>query len=200
MAVMSPWRAAPPGAKNLMLLFEYARQFEEDRLQGPFPVHGMAEAPFRARRGTGVGADVSGGSVRIMSIHKSKGLEFRLSSSAILPAFQQAGSAEGCLFTRNWARPKFTDMERGVEYPRQKAGHIEKDREGKPFRGNAHTICRHDPRPREAHYHVRPEKRGRHGKKTSLPRPLTHSSAGAEEPAFPAHWLIIAALTTKRAQ
>ncbi|MGI5936033.1 MAG: UvrD-helicase domain-containing protein [Oscillospiraceae bacterium] len=107
------------GRENLMLLLEYARKFEENGYRGLFRfvawLRRLAEKGEEPR----VGAAKPGSAVRIMSIHKSKGLEF--------PVVFLSDTARR--FNKNDLRrrvlvhpelglgPKLTDADRGLEYP-----------------------------------------------------------------------------------
>ena len=103
---------------NLMLLLEYAGRFEENGYRGLFRFNQWMKRLIQ--RGDTPGTASAGGSaVRIMSIHKSKGLEFpvvflcdterRFNRSDIMGAV--------LIHTELGLGPKFTDTDRAVEWP-----------------------------------------------------------------------------------
>ncbi|MBR2880660.1 MAG: UvrD-helicase domain-containing protein, partial [Oscillospiraceae bacterium] len=102
---------------NLMTLFQMARSFEESGYRGLFRfvawLRRMAENDREPPR-SGDGDHVS-----IMSIHKSKGLEFPFVFLCDLGhGFnRQDEHAQVLLHSRLGLGPKVTDSERGIEYP-----------------------------------------------------------------------------------
>jgi ATP-dependent helicase/nuclease subunit A len=119
--LMALCSAMPDGEarrQNLMLLLEYARKYEATGYRG---VHRFTEWMRRlADRGEEPGAADSGeNGVRIMSIHKSKGLEF----PAVFLCdtgrqFNKQDSRDTVLVHPQLGLgPKVTDLERHVEYP-----------------------------------------------------------------------------------
>ena len=106
------------GATDLMLLSELAAKYEQDGYMGLFSFNRYLERLLERGEDPRSGS-VSGGAVTIMSIHKSKGLEFPVVFLA----------ATGKHFnTTDLTRPllihpqlglglKHTDVERGIEYP-----------------------------------------------------------------------------------
>lgn len=103
---------------NLMLLFDLAQQFEETGYRGlhRFVVWLRHQADERRE------PTVSGGNrraVRIMSIHKSKGLEFPIVFLADLSrAFNKMDTRSTVLVHPQLGLgPKRTDTQRGIEYP-----------------------------------------------------------------------------------
>lgn len=62
--------------ENLMLLFEHARRYEGNGYRGPFGFISLIRKMMERGKPIEVSAKVGSGKVRIMSIHKSKGLEF----------------------------------------------------------------------------------------------------------------------------
>ncbi len=104
--------------RNLMLLFDLARQFEETGYRG---LHRFV-VWLRHQAEEGREPAVSGGerrAVRIMSIHKSKGLEFPIVFLADLSrAFNKMDTRSTVLVHPQLGLgPKRTDTQRGIEYP-----------------------------------------------------------------------------------
>lgn len=104
--------------RNLMLLFDLAQQFEETGYRG---LHRFV-VWLRHQADEGREPTVSGGerrAVRIMSIHKSKGLEFPIVFLADLSrAFNKMDTRSTVLVHPQLGLgPKRTDTERGIEYP-----------------------------------------------------------------------------------
>ncbi|MGN1001236.1 MAG: helicase-exonuclease AddAB subunit AddA [Oscillospiraceae bacterium] len=103
--------------QNLLRLFEYARSFEASGYRGVFRftayLRRLAEKGLEPETGTDAGA------VKIMSIHKSKGLEFPFVFLCDLAhRFNKSDSkANVLLHTELGLGPKRTDRDRGVEYP-----------------------------------------------------------------------------------
>ncbi|MDO4270942.1 MAG: helicase-exonuclease AddAB subunit AddA [Eubacteriales bacterium] len=114
--------ALPNGAQrqaNLLTFFERARAFEGQGFRGLFAFVRL----LRGMRETGedfqtVGAASSGGAVRIMSIHKSKGLEFPVVIvSDCAKQFNEADLREPVLVHKELGfGSKCRDRERGVQY------------------------------------------------------------------------------------
>ena len=117
---------------NLMRLFELARSFEESGYRGLFRFSAWL------RRMADRGQEPPGGSegdfVSIMSIHKSKGLEFPFVFLCDLShRFNKADSrAHVLIHPRLGLGPKLTDAARGVEFPTLARRAIERqtEREG----------------------------------------------------------------------
>ena len=103
--------------RNLMRLVEYARTFSEDGFRTP----SRFVAYLRRLAEKGTEPDVAGGgdAVRILSIHKSKGLEFPFVFLCDLGhQFNRNDLRESVLMHASLGLgPKFTDPNRGVEYP-----------------------------------------------------------------------------------
>ena len=104
--------------RNLMLLFDLAQQFEETGYRG---LHRFV-VWLRHQADEGREPTVSGGdrrAVRIMSIHKSKGLEFPIVFLADLArAFNKMDTRSTVLVHPQLGLgPKRTDTQRGIEYP-----------------------------------------------------------------------------------
>ena len=104
---------------NLNLLYEYACQYESNGHKGVF---GLVNQ-FRRMRESGQGLAAAGrerlGGVRIMSIHKSKGLEFPVVVLAGLShRFNTVDTRAPVLFhSELGVGPKGFDLERRIEYP-----------------------------------------------------------------------------------
>lgn len=114
--------ALPNGAQrqsNLLTFFERARAFEGQGWRGLFSfvclLRGMQEngEDFQT-----VGAEASGGAVRILSIHKSKGLEFPVVIVAdCAKQFNESDLREQVLVHKDLGfGSKCRDRERGVQY------------------------------------------------------------------------------------
>ena len=107
------------GSKNLMLLLEYAAKFEENGYRGLFEFLKQLKRMEERGEEPAVGISGVGNAVSIMSIHKSKGLEFPVVFLANTsrefnkmdlrqPVLIHPVLGLGC---------KLTDTERGLEYP-----------------------------------------------------------------------------------
>lgn len=114
--------ALPNGAQrqaNLLAFFERARAFEGQGFRGLFAfvrlLRGMQETGEDFQT---VGAEASGGAVRIMSIHKSKGLEFPVVLLAdCAKQFNEADLREPVLVHQSLGiGGKCRDRSRGVQY------------------------------------------------------------------------------------
>ena len=113
--------AMPSGGdrrRNIMRLLEYARQFEEDGFRGLFRFVAMLRRMMERGDEPELPGE-SGDSVSIMSIHKSKGLEFPvvfLCDTA--RRFNRQDAAQPVLIHSELGLgAKFTDIKRGIEYP-----------------------------------------------------------------------------------
>lgn len=114
--------ALPNGAQrqsNLLAFFERARAFESQGYRGLFAfvrlLRGMQETGEDFQT---VGAEVTGGAVRILSIHKSKGLEFPVVIVAgCAGQFNEIDLREPVLVHKELGfGSKCRDLERGVQY------------------------------------------------------------------------------------
>ncbi len=119
---MLPIFAAQPGGmarrSNLILLYEHARSFEQNGYRGLFDFL----TQIRRLQEMGKEIDVKGtrgSGVRIMTIHKSKGLEFPVVILAGLShKFNTQDEKEPMLFhERIGLGPYGMDLERGVKFP-----------------------------------------------------------------------------------
>lgn len=113
--------AMPDGAarrQNLMQLLEYARQFEGNGYRGLFRfVEWLNRMAERGEEPAASGG--SGDAVRIMSIHKSKGLEFPY---VFIPDTARRFNRQDTMGTvlihaKLGLGPKYTDEKRRTEYP-----------------------------------------------------------------------------------
>ena len=101
---------------NLMLLYEYARKFEQDGFRGLFRF--VSWLKNLAERGEEPPVPMEGGAVQIMSIHKSKGLEFPVVFLADLAHGWRRGGSEAVLCHSGLGLGlKVTDAGRGLVYP-----------------------------------------------------------------------------------
>ncbi|MFQ6841008.1 MAG: ATP-binding domain-containing protein, partial [Agathobaculum sp.] len=114
--------ALPNGAQrqsNLLAFFERARAFEGQGFRGLFAfvrlLRGMQETGEDFQT---VGAEATGGAVRILSIHKSKGLEFPIVIVAdCAKQFNEADLREPVLVHKELGfGSKCRDRARGVQY------------------------------------------------------------------------------------
>ena len=114
--------ALPNGAQrqsNLLTFFERARSFERQGFRGLFDfvrlLRGMLEQGEDFQT---VGAEATGGAVRILSIHKSKGLEFPVVIVAdCAKQFNDSDLKEPVLVHQNLGfGSKCRDRDRGVQY------------------------------------------------------------------------------------
>ncbi|EML9213153.1 helicase-exonuclease AddAB subunit AddA [Clostridioides difficile] len=116
--------ALPGGSQrqaNLKVLFERAKQFEETSLKGIFNFVNFIEklkkssSDMESAKTLGENANV----VRIMSIHKSKGLEFPVViCSAMGKNFNTQDFKKSILYHHNLGYgPQFVDYERRISFP-----------------------------------------------------------------------------------
>ena len=105
--------------RNLMLLFELACRFEQSGYKGLrrflLYLRGMDQRGEEPAAGTAP----EHGAVRIMSIHKSKGLEFPVVFLCDTARRFNKSDARASVLVHPalGLGPKFTDAERGIEYP-----------------------------------------------------------------------------------
>lgn len=132
-----------------------ARAFEEQGFRGLFSFVNL----LRGMEQTGedfqtVGAEATGSAVRIMSIHKSKGLEFPVVIVAdCAKNFNEKDLNEPVLVHQELGfGSRCRDLQRGVQYKtvEQAAVAVQQRRED-GVRGAARALCRNDPREGKAH-------------------------------------------------
>lgn len=104
--------------ENLFLLLEYARQFEENGRRGLFRFTEWMKK-LEEKGEEPVAGSESGGAVRIMSIHKSKGLEFPYVFIPDTARRFNVSDSFGAVLVHSelGLGPKYADLERRVEYP-----------------------------------------------------------------------------------
>ena len=117
LAICAAMRDGDARRRNLMHLFEYARVFSESGYRG---VYRFVQWLRRmAERGEEPDSGGSGQAVRILSIHKSKGLEFPFVFLCDLAhRFNQSDARECVLLHSSLGLgPKRVDTAQGIEYP-----------------------------------------------------------------------------------
>ena len=116
LAACSVMADAPRRIANLMQLYEYARKFEQDGNRGLFRfVSWLRELE---RRGMEPPASASGDAVQIMSIHKSKGLEFPVVFLAdCAHRWNRTGGGQVLCHSELGLGMRMTDARRGVTWP-----------------------------------------------------------------------------------
>ena len=102
---------------NVMLLFDYAKRFEATGFKG---LHRFVEwLNALAQRGDEPGRGATGNAVQIMTVHKSKGLEFPVVFLCDTNRkFNRSDLREAVLIHPELGLgPKVTDTQRNIEYP-----------------------------------------------------------------------------------
>lgn len=116
-AICSAMEGGEERCRNLMLMLEYAKRFESTGYRG---LHRFVEwLNTLSERGEEPGRGVSGNAVQIMTVHKSKGLEFPVVFLCDTGRkFNRSDMRETVLVHPELGLgPKVTDTERGIEYP-----------------------------------------------------------------------------------
>ena len=117
LAICAAMRDGETRRRNLMHLFEYARAFGETGYRG---VYRFVQWLRRlAERGEEPDAGAEGQAVRILSIHKSKGLEFPFVFLCDLSHRFNLTDSRACVLVHSelGLGPKRVDAAQGVEYP-----------------------------------------------------------------------------------
>ena len=118
--ILAACAAASDGERrvgDLMRLYEYARLFEADGSRGLFRFVAWLRE-LEARGMEPAGNVESGGAVRLMSIHKSKGLEFPVVFLAdCCHGWARTGTDQVLCHREFGLGMRLTDMERGVSFP-----------------------------------------------------------------------------------
>lgn len=102
-----------------MRLFELAQTFQQNGYRGLHRFVGWLRSMEERGEEPRVGAEASGGAVRIMSVHKSKGLEFPVVFLCDTARQFNKADARGSVLVHPLLGlgPKLTDADRGIEYP-----------------------------------------------------------------------------------
>ena len=116
-AVCSAMSGGETRRDNLMRLFEYARAFSESGYRGVFRF--VSWLRRLAEKGAEPETSAGENAVRILSIHKSKGLEFPFVFLCGLDQqFNKSDARESVLLHSELGLgPKYTDADAGIEYP-----------------------------------------------------------------------------------
>jgi ATP-dependent helicase/nuclease subunit A len=119
LGVMGALNGGEARRNNLMLLFEYARRFEANGYKGLFGFMTYLRRLMERGGETVEQPETAGEAVRIMSIHKSKGLEFPVVFLAdTAKKLNNKDAAQPLLVhSRLGIGAKRTDMRRRIEYP-----------------------------------------------------------------------------------
>ena len=117
LAICAAMRDGETRRRNLMHLFEYARSFGESGYRGVYRFVGWLRR--MAERGEEPDTAVVGQAVRILSIHKSKGLEFPFVFLCDLGHHFNQTDSRACVLLHSelGLGPKRVDLTQGVEYP-----------------------------------------------------------------------------------
>ena len=117
LAICAAMRDGETRRRNLMHLFEYARTFSATGYRGVYRFVQWLQR--MSERGEEPDVGVDGKAVRILSIHKSKGLEFPFVFLCDLSHYFNQTDARACVLLHNrlGLGPKRIDDARGVEYP-----------------------------------------------------------------------------------
>ena len=181
---------------NLMRLFELARSFEETGYRGLFRFVGWLRR--MAERGQEPARSAEGDYVSIMSIHKSKGLEFPFVFLCDLAhQFNKSDSRDSVLIHSSLGLgPKRTDALRGIEFPTLARRAIERQIEREGLSEEMRILYVAMTRARERLIMTAPWKNAEAGIKK-----LSDTAASPMPPALlrsassPLQWLIWAALS-----
>lgn len=119
MAIASAMQGGGERRNNLMQLLEYARKFENDGFRGLFKFVAMLRRMTERGEEPRMPSTEGGNAVTIMTIHKSKGLEFPIVFLCdTARKFNKMDTTEAVLIHSELALgPKYTNSERGIEYP-----------------------------------------------------------------------------------
>lgn len=117
LAICAAMRDGASRRRNLMHLFEYARTFSESGYRGVYRF--VRWLRRMAERGQEPDSGAMGSAVRILSIHKSKGLEFPFVFLCDLSHRFNQTDSRACVLLHSslGLGPKRVDVVQGVEYP-----------------------------------------------------------------------------------
>jgi ATP-dependent exoDNAse (exonuclease V) beta subunit len=161
--LMALCSAMPDGEarrQNLMLLLEYAKKYEATGYRGLHRFLGWLQRLADRGEEPDSGA-AAGDCVRIMSVHKSKGLEFPVVFLCDAGRRFNMQDTRGTVLVhpKLGLGPKVTDTERNIEYPQSRPpGHKAPDRPGDPFGGAAAFVRGRHPGKGAAFYNRRDER------------------------------------------
>ena len=155
LAVYGAMEGGQARQENLRLLQEYARRFEQNGHQGVFGLVTQLRRLRESGQGLPSPGRESGGGVRIMSIHKSKGLEFPVVLVAGLNrSFNRKDQRAPVLFhPKLGVGPSGLDEALQIEYPTLARRAVARAAgAGDEGGGDAAAVCGHDPGPGKADF------------------------------------------------
>ena len=119
MATLAAMDSGRERQRNLMMLLEYGSKFESEGFRGLFKFVASLRRMIDRGEEPSLPGGESGNAVSIMSIHKSKGLEFPVVFLCDTGRkFNKQDMMQTVLIHADLGLgPKFTDMARGIEYP-----------------------------------------------------------------------------------
>ena len=177
--------AMPDGAERrsqLVRLYELAKRFEATLWRGLHRFLGWLRLMEERGEEPMPSSMAESGAVTVMSIHRSKGLEFPivLLCDTARRFNRQDSSIAVLMHPELGLGPKLTDTARGIEYPTIARRAIRPaHRAGDPQRGDAPPLRRDDAREGAADNHLRPARPGKGARKACARRLEPHGRRGA---------------------